>query len=95
MYLLSFHSFQSKLSFSSKEIVALSCTWCKMAYHNKETCFNLQKIGEECTLGSHGDIIVPPSWIVKLPRQGSFKSSLRKSPKKKTASKKKSKEKVK
>nr|CAD7426430.1 unnamed protein product [Timema monikensis] len=87
-------SFQSKLSFSSKEIVALSCTWCKMAYHNKETCFNLQKIGEECTLGSHGDIIVPPSWIVKLPRQGSFKSSLRKSPKKKTASKKKSKEKT-
>ncbi|KAJ8879215.1 hypothetical protein PR048_019821 [Dryococelus australis] len=87
-------SFQSKLSFSSKEIVALGCSWCKMAYHNKETCFNLQKIGEECSLGNHSDIIVPPSWIVKLPRQGSFKSSLRKSPKKKTATKKKSKEKT-
>ncbi|PSN37266.1 Eye-specific diacylglycerol kinase [Blattella germanica] len=73
-------SFQSKLSFSSKEIVALSCSWCKTAYHNKESCFNLQKIGEDCNL-------------VKLPRRGSFKSSLRKSPKKKTASKKKSKEK--
>lgn len=44
-------SFQSKLSFSSKEIVALSCSWCKTAYHNKEACFNLQKIGEECNLG--------------------------------------------
>lgn len=44
--------------------------------------------------GLHSGIIVPPSWIVKLPRRGSFKSSLRKSPKKKTSSKKKSKEKV-
>lgn len=36
---------------------------------------------------------MPPSWIVKLPKKGSFKSSLRKAPKKKTAGKKKSKEK--
>ncbi|KAF4525636.1 hypothetical protein B566_EDAN001236 [Ephemera danica] len=86
-------SFQSKLSFSSKDIVAISCSWCKTAYHNKDTCFNLQKIGEECDLGVHASIVVPPSWIVKLPRRGSFKSSLRKSPKKKTNSKKKSKEK--
>ncbi|XP_015607660.1 eye-specific diacylglycerol kinase isoform X2 [Cephus cinctus] len=76
-------SFQSKLSFSSKEIIALSCSWCKAAYHNKEACFNIQKIGENCELGSHSSIIVPPSWIVKLPRKGSFKSSLRKSPRKK------------
>ncbi|XP_046395493.1 eye-specific diacylglycerol kinase isoform X2 [Ischnura elegans] len=86
-------SFQSKLSFSSKEIVAISCSWCKNAYHNKDSCFNTQKIGEECNLGLHNGIIVPPSWIVKLPRRGSFKSSLRKSPKKKSSSKKKSKEK--
>ncbi|XP_046487755.2 eye-specific diacylglycerol kinase [Neodiprion pinetum] len=76
-------SFQSKLSFSSKEIVALSCSWCKTAYHNKEACFNVQKIGENCDLGRHASVIVPPSWIVKLPRKGSFKSSLRKSPQKK------------
>jgi hypothetical protein len=50
-YILFLQSFQSKLSFSSKEIVALSCSWCKTAYHNKESCFNLQKIGEECNLG--------------------------------------------
>ncbi|XP_053599571.1 eye-specific diacylglycerol kinase isoform X2 [Plodia interpunctella] len=85
-------SLQAKLSFSSKDIVALSCSWCKDAYHNKESCFNLQRIGEECALGSQSNIIVPPSWIVKLPRRGSFKSSLRKSPKKKSASKKKGKE---
>lgn len=33
--------------------------------------------------GAHSNIIVPPSWIVKLPRKGSFKSSLRKTPRKK------------
>ncbi|XP_017764004.1 PREDICTED: eye-specific diacylglycerol kinase isoform X2 [Eufriesea mexicana] len=94
-------SFQSKLSFSSKEIVAVSCSWCKLAYHNKEACFNVEKIGENCELGVHSSIIVPPSWIVKLPRKGSFKSSLRKSPRKKKsggsagASRKKSKEKEK
>lgn len=76
-------SFQSKLSFTSKEIVAVSCSWCKLAYHNKEACFNVQKIGENCELGIHASIVVPPSWIVKLPRKGSFKSSLRKSPRKK------------
>ncbi|XP_031838906.1 retinal degeneration A isoform X2 [Nomia melanderi] len=88
-------SFQSKLSFSSKEIVAVSCSWCKIAYHNKEGCFSAQKVGENCELGGHSSIIVPPSWIVKLPRKGSFKSSLRKSPRRKKSgeSRKKSKEK--
>ncbi|XP_050672620.1 eye-specific diacylglycerol kinase isoform X2 [Leptidea sinapis] len=85
-------SLQAKISFSSKEIVALSCSWCKDGYHNKESCFNIQRIGEECSLGVQSNIIVPPSWIVKLPRKGSFKSSLRKSPKKKNAAKKKGKD---
>nr|XP_032512298.1 eye-specific diacylglycerol kinase-like isoform X2 [Danaus plexippus plexippus] len=85
-------SLQAKLSFSSKEIVALSCSWCKDAYHNKDSCFNIQRIGEECSLGIQSNIIVPPSWIVKLPRRGSFKSSLRKSPKKKNTAKKKGKD---
>ena len=30
----------------------------------------------------HKKVIVPPSWIIKLPRKGSFKSSLKNSPKK-------------
>ncbi|XP_031636667.1 eye-specific diacylglycerol kinase isoform X3 [Contarinia nasturtii] len=86
-------SIQAKLSFSSKEIVAISCAWCKSSYHNKESCFNPERIGEECCLGEHSNIIVPPSWIIKLPRKGSFKSSLRKQSRKKEVSKKKSKEK--
>ncbi|XP_022241600.1 eye-specific diacylglycerol kinase-like isoform X2 [Limulus polyphemus] len=84
-------AFQSKLSFASKEIVGISCSWCKTAYHNKEQCFNMQKLEEHCTLGIHTDIIVPPSWIVKLPRKGSFKSSLRRSPKKRGSTKRKTK----
>ncbi|XP_050694205.1 eye-specific diacylglycerol kinase-like isoform X5 [Eriocheir sinensis] len=86
--------FQSKLLFGSKEIVAISCSWCKSAYHNKESCFNISKIEETCSLGIHQSIIVPPSWIVKLPRRGSFKSSLRKSPKKRSSTKRKSRDKV-
>ncbi|XP_017481656.1 PREDICTED: eye-specific diacylglycerol kinase [Rhagoletis zephyria] len=67
---------QGKL-FGSKEIVALSCAWCHEVYHNKESCFNQAKIGEECSLGNYAPIIVPPSWIVKLPTKGNFKSSIR------------------
>ncbi|XP_047476700.1 eye-specific diacylglycerol kinase-like [Penaeus chinensis] len=85
--------FQSKLLFGSKEIVAISCSWCKSAYHNKESCFNMSKIEETCSLGLHSSIIVPPSWIVKLPRRGSFKSSLRKSPKKRASTKRKGRDK--
>ncbi|XP_043232543.1 eye-specific diacylglycerol kinase-like isoform X8 [Amphibalanus amphitrite] len=83
-------SFMSKLSFSTKDIVAISCSWCRTTYHNKEPCFSMQRIEEQCSLGIHKDIIVPPSWIVKLPRRGSFKSSLRKSPKKRSSSRRKS-----
>lgn len=51
----SLQSLQAKLSFSSKEIVALSCAWCKSAYHNKESCFIQERIGEECALGKLGE----------------------------------------
>uniref|UniRef100_A0A1I8NMW2 Diacylglycerol kinase n=1 Tax=Stomoxys calcitrans TaxID=35570 RepID=A0A1I8NMW2_STOCA len=67
---------QGKL-FGSKEIVALSCAWCHEVYHNKESCFKESKIGEECKMGNYAPIIVPPSWIVKLPSKGNFKSSIR------------------
>ncbi|XP_061176607.1 diacylglycerol kinase zeta-like isoform X2 [Saccostrea echinata] len=71
-------SFQQRFAFQSKEIIAISCSWCKAAYHNKVSCFMMQHIEEQCTLGAHQSIIVPPSWIIKLPKKGSFKSSLRK-----------------
>ncbi|XP_055887784.1 diacylglycerol kinase zeta-like isoform X1 [Biomphalaria glabrata] len=81
-------SFQQRFSFQNKDIIAISCSWCKAAYHNKTTCFMMQQIEEQCTLGIHASIIVPPSWIIKLPRKGSFKTSLRTSKKRKVSVKK-------
>ncbi|KPM02685.1 diacylglycerol kinase-like protein [Sarcoptes scabiei] len=43
---------------------------------------------ESCDFGLYRRILVPSSWIVKLPRKGSFKSSIRRSPKNKRVSKK-------
>ncbi|XP_039769183.1 diacylglycerol kinase iota isoform X1 [Ornithorhynchus anatinus] len=58
--------FQQKFSFHSKEIVAISCSWCKQAFHNKVTCFMLQHIEEPCSLGAHAAVIIPPTWIIKV-----------------------------
>ncbi|TWW64865.1 Diacylglycerol kinase iota [Takifugu flavidus] len=70
-------SFQQKF-FHSKEIVAISCSWCKLAYHNKVTCFMLHQIEEPCSLGAHAGVIVPPSWIIKVRKpQSSLKNSAR------------------
>uniref|UniRef100_A0A4W3GNF1 Phorbol-ester/DAG-type domain-containing protein n=1 Tax=Callorhinchus milii TaxID=7868 RepID=A0A4W3GNF1_CALMI len=80
--------FQQKFAFHSKEIVAISCSWCKQAYHNKVTCFMLQQIEEPCTLGAHAAVIVPPTWILRVRRaQTSLKSSKKK---KRTSFKRKS-----
>lgn len=71
--------FQQKFSFHSKEIVAISCSWCKQAYHNKVTCFMLQQIEESCSLGAHAAVIIPPTWIIRVRRaQSSLKSSKKK-----------------
>ncbi|XP_037539228.1 diacylglycerol kinase zeta [Nematolebias whitei] len=71
--------FQQKFTFHSKEIVAISCSWCKQAYHNKVACFMLQQIEECCSLGAHAAVIVPPTWIIRVRRsQTSLKSSKKK-----------------
>ncbi|CAN0430923.1 unnamed protein product [Lampetra planeri] len=80
--------FQQKFAFHSKEIVAISCSWCKQAYHNKVSCFMLQQIEEPCSLGAHAAVIVPPTWVIRMRRpQNSFKSSTKK--KKRTSFKRK------
>ncbi|XP_074171430.1 diacylglycerol kinase iota isoform X11 [Rhinolophus sinicus] len=80
--------FQQKFSFHSKEIVAISCSWCKQAFHNKVTCFMLHHIEEPCSLGAHAAVIVPPTWIIKVKKpQTSLKASNRK--KKRTSFKRK------
>uniref|UniRef100_A0A669F2J1 Diacylglycerol kinase n=1 Tax=Oreochromis niloticus TaxID=8128 RepID=A0A669F2J1_ORENI len=60
--------FQQKFAFHSKEIVAISCSWCKQAYHNKVSCFMLQQIEEACPMGAHAALIVPPTWIIRVKR---------------------------
>uniref|UniRef100_A0A7N6A3L7 Diacylglycerol kinase n=1 Tax=Anabas testudineus TaxID=64144 RepID=A0A7N6A3L7_ANATE len=80
--------FQQKFTFHSKEIVAISCSWCKQAYHNKVSCFMLQQIEEACPVGAHAALIVPPTWIIRVRRhQSSMKSSKKK---KRTSFKRKS-----
>ncbi|XP_071318214.1 diacylglycerol kinase zeta-like isoform X3 [Trachinotus anak] len=60
--------FQQKFSFHSKEIVAISCSWCKQA-----------QIEECCSLGAHAAVIIPPTWIIRVRRpQSSLKSSKKK-----------------
>ncbi|NXW56735.1 DGKZ kinase, partial [Eurystomus gularis] len=80
--------FQQKFAFHSKEIVAISCSWCKQAYHNKVSCFMLQHIEEPCSLGAHAAVVVPPTWILHVRRpQNPLKSSKKK---KRTSFKRKS-----
>ncbi|XP_038846671.1 diacylglycerol kinase zeta-like isoform X6 [Salvelinus namaycush] len=80
--------FQQKFAFHSKEIVAISCSWCKQAYHNKVSCFMLQQIEEPCSLGAHASVIVPSTWILRVRRpQTSLKLSKKK---KRTSFKRKS-----
>ncbi|GCB75688.1 hypothetical protein scyTo_0019796, partial [Scyliorhinus torazame] len=80
--------FQQKFSFHTKEIIAISCSWCKQAFHNKVTCFMLHHIEELCSLGVHAAVIIPPTWIIKVKKpQNSFKSSTRR--KKRTSLKRK------
>ncbi|XP_015487001.1 diacylglycerol kinase zeta isoform X4 [Parus major] len=80
--------FQQKFAFHSKEIVAISCSWCKQAYHSKVSCFLLQHIEEPCSLGAHAAVVVPPTWILRVRRpQNPLKSSKKK---KRTSFKRKS-----
>lgn len=50
-----------------QELVAIACSWCKTAYHNKHGCFTMTQIEEACSMGPLKDVIIPPSWILKLP----------------------------
>ncbi|XP_034625442.1 diacylglycerol kinase zeta isoform X1 [Trachemys scripta elegans] len=80
--------FQQKFAFHSKEIVAISCSWCKQAYHSKVSCFMLQCIEEPCSLGAHAAVVIPPTWILRVRRpQNTLKSSKKK---KRTSFKRKS-----
>ncbi|KAI2808166.1 hypothetical protein BLOT_006108 [Blomia tropicalis] len=59
-----------------QEIVAISCSWCKSAYHNKNQCYTDHLLTAKCDFGKLAQIVVPPTWIVKLPRKFQGLSSL-------------------
>ncbi|PAA60068.1 hypothetical protein BOX15_Mlig018434g1 [Macrostomum lignano] len=60
-------TFQQKFAFNAnKDVVAIACSWCKAAYHNKIGCFTQPLLSECCSLGPLASITVPPAWIVKL-----------------------------
>ncbi|TMS35672.1 hypothetical protein L596_003026 [Steinernema carpocapsae] len=59
-------NFQQKM-FREKEVIAITCSWCKMSYHNKRSCFAMERLEEKCDRGSLRDLIVPPSWLIRLP----------------------------
>lgn len=83
-------SFQHMLSFQNKDFIAISCSWCKAAYHSKVECFKMTKIDEMCDLGVHANQIVPPSWVVKLPPKRARGTSFKRNSLKKKSIKRKS-----
>ncbi|KXJ08889.1 Diacylglycerol kinase zeta [Exaiptasia diaphana] len=83
-------SFQHMLSFQNKDIISISCSWCKIAYHNKVECFSMRRIDELCELGVHANTIVPPSWVVKIPKKHGKSSSIKRNSFKKKSVKRKS-----
>uniref|UniRef100_H2Z7U4 Diacylglycerol kinase n=1 Tax=Ciona savignyi TaxID=51511 RepID=H2Z7U4_CIOSA len=58
-------SFDKRFGFRDTKIIAISCSWCKEAFHNKVSCFQIHKINEPCSLGTFFRTIIPPTWIVK------------------------------
>ena len=62
-----FKSFLQKFKLAggtSRDFVAVGCSWCKHQYHRN--CFQQHMIDEACTMGDFASMIVPPSWLVKL-----------------------------
>uniref|UniRef100_A0A1I8IYH7 Diacylglycerol kinase n=1 Tax=Macrostomum lignano TaxID=282301 RepID=A0A1I8IYH7_9PLAT len=50
---------------NSKEVMAIECSWCKAAYHNKINCFQKRLLTESCSLGPLATLTLPPSWLVR------------------------------
>uniref|UniRef100_A0A1I7VL14 Diacylglycerol kinase n=1 Tax=Loa loa TaxID=7209 RepID=A0A1I7VL14_LOALO len=55
-------SFQQKI-FHDKEVIAITCSWCKRSYHNKVECFSSQCFEKSCDRGDLKEVIMPPTWI--------------------------------
>ncbi|VDK41858.1 unnamed protein product [Anisakis simplex] len=53
-------SFQHRM-FRDKEVIAITCSWCKRSYHNKQGCFSAAYLEERCDRGVLSEMIVPPT----------------------------------
>lgn len=53
-------------NFSGRTFEGISCSWCGDAYHIG--CFSDKLRDEPCHLGPLRNMIIPPSWIIKLPK---------------------------
>ena len=52
-----------------QEVVAICCSWCQQAYHARTPCFQMEQIDEVCSMGEFSNVIIPPSWIIKISRR--------------------------
>uniref|UniRef100_A0A914VPZ8 Diacylglycerol kinase n=1 Tax=Plectus sambesii TaxID=2011161 RepID=A0A914VPZ8_9BILA len=58
-------SFQQRM-FREKEVIAIACSWCKQSYHNKPSCFTIERLDENCDRGVLSEMVVPPDWVIRL-----------------------------
>lgn len=48
-----------------QDVVGISCSWCLDSYH--VGCFSESLRHQPCHMGPLRNLIIPPSWIVKVP----------------------------
>ena len=54
----------------------VSCSWCSISYHSSAQCQEARSGDSPCGLGVHSGLIMPPHWIIKLPKKGNIRSSV-------------------
>ncbi|VDK72007.1 unnamed protein product [Dibothriocephalus latus] len=69
-----------KCNACGKDAPFLQCTWCKISYHSKSECLQRSHYNADCHLGIHANLIIPPSWIVKIADPVSVKNGQTRSP---------------
>ncbi|KAM7534175.1 hypothetical protein Aperf_G00000115877 [Anoplocephala perfoliata] len=69
---------QTKFKF--RDTLYMQCSWCRLCYHNKPECFKSALLSVNCPLGKHAKLIIPPTWIVKIPNQEVESAPFRRSP---------------
>ncbi|EUB58237.1 Diacylglycerol kinase zeta [Echinococcus granulosus] len=54
-----------------QDTLYMQCSWCHLCYHNKPECFDSSLLTVSCQFGKHAKLIIPPTWIVKMPNEAS------------------------